>query len=31
MNEDVFAEVQKKLDRELGRVANKEMEVQVAA
>lgn len=26
-----FAEVQKKLDRELGRVANKEMEVQVAA
>lgn len=31
VNEDVFAEVQKKLDRELGRVANKEMEVQVAA
>lgn len=31
VNEDVFAEVQKKLDRELGKVANKETEVQVAA
>jgi len=31
VNEDVFAEVQKKLDKELGRVINKETEVQVAA
>ena len=31
VSEDVFAEVQKKLDRELGRVANKETEVKVAA
>lgn len=31
VNEDVFTEVQKKLDRELGKVANKETEVQVAA
>ena len=31
VNDMIFQAVQKKLDRELGRVANKEMEVQVAA
>ena len=31
LDEDVFAEVQKKLDRELGKVTNKDTEVQAAA